>query len=757
MFFQKIVIKKLFYLFILFSLFVLPCLGQTRSPASIPKGSNQTKKIRETKKFPDSYSPLDKNKTVKVITEELIESTIESSRQRYIKGLICVQRGDTLEAIRNFEFALEGLNKLISYPEIEGDEDFLELSKNILSDYEKYSSKINLNEESGLSMFISKDRLFEESLNAVAETSAVVKKVVTPTEQTGNYVFKLPPPEELTIPLVENEAIDKQIQFLTKGRGSQFVLGWLKRSGKRYKMMSEIAVKEGMPLEIILLSMIESACNPVAVSRKGAVGLWQFMYPTGLDYGLNKRESIWVDERRDPIKSTRAGLRYLRDMYMEFNDWHLTLAAYNWGWGNVRRALRQINLDKPTYWDLRTKKNIAMPNETRNYVPLFLALLKILSNPNEYGINMEAIEYEKEFLYDVLEIKQATNLAAIATAIGVGVQEIRDLNPELLYDITPPDRKYYRLRVPPGSSTFFIENFAKLPLEERQPYLMHNVAKGEDVISVSEKYDVAIDELIELNNLEKQSIALKSGSDIRIPIGGKNYLQSTLVLTTSGLKEKSEAVANDPNYHIVGTGESVYSVAEKYKISTANLRNWNNLSIEEELLKEGSTLIISEKEAENLGKSSTNVKVNLDTVMLKNLNQKQVDSSKMTNNQKKQEATKEYTYKVKSGDNLSKIAERYKCSINDLRKWNNLDNNHNLKAGETLVINASASKASSVNNKSTGSKNKTSKKTLTYTVKKGDNLYNIARKFDVKVAEILKENKNLDADKLQIGQKIKIP
>lgn len=756
---------------------VNPNTQKNKPNVKINPQKQQKNPEQSTPKFPDSYSPLDKNKTVKIITQELIESTIETARQKYIKGLICVQRSDTVEAVKLFEDALNGLNKLVSYPEIENNEDFQDLSKNIIADYEKYAAIIDVNTENTLNMYISKERLFEE--NVVSKEPKVITSNNPKKTSTKNdkFVFKLPDTTELMIPLVDNPAVEKQINFLTTGRGRQFITGWLKRSRRWYNMITELARTEGMPEEIIVLPMIESAYNPTSVSPKSAVGLWQFMYPTGLDYGLNKRESIWVDERRDPIKSTRAGLRYLRDMYVEFNDWHLTLVAYNWGWGNVRRALKQTNLEKPTYWDLRTKKNIAMPNESQNYVPLFLALVKILTNPTEYGFDLESIEYEPEFLYDVIEIKQATNLAAIASAIGVGIQEIRDLNTELLYDITPPDRKYYRLRVPLGTAEHFIENFDKLPLEEKQPYLTHKVCKGEDVISISEKYDVAIDELITLNNLNGKNISLPNDLELRIPIGGKNYMQSTLIYTTDGLKPKTEVVSNNPNYHVVGTGESIYSVAAKYKISTANIRNWNKLPIDEEILKEGTTIIISQQEAERLGVLSKNgsssknsieeqVKDNNKSSILNDnksnqnntVKEKNTASNKKTETSSKSTVKNNKTYTVQKGDNLSKIAVENNCTISELKKWNNLDDDKVI-IGQVLNLNGNSSNTSTAaNNTKTGNNTKstpkqTSKETSkgTYTIKEGDNLSKIAAENNCSISDLKKWN-NLDGDKVIVGQ-----
>ena len=200
--------------------------------------------------------------------------------------------------------------------------------------------------------------------------------------------------------------------------------------------------------------------------------------------------------------------------------------------------------------------------------------------------------------------------------------------------------------MPAGTSKFFLENFEKLPQSERQPYLIHTVAKGEDIISISEKYDVAIDDFVAINNLNQKTIALSSGSSLRIPIGGKNYAQSTLMYTTSGLQPKTEVLTNNPNYHIVSVGESVYSVAAKYKISTVNLRNWNKLHIDEELLPEGATLIISASEAAKQTGAAATTAIST------------TQSSKTASNTGKNEKAlpNEDTYVVQAGDNLSKIA-----------------------------------------------------------------------------------------------------
>jgi membrane-bound lytic murein transglycosylase D len=722
------------------------------------KPNNKNKNIKrnppKNQKFPDNYSPLDNSKTMRVITNELIENTIETARQDYIKGLITLQKEDTLAAVGFFETALTKLNKLASYPEVENNKDFKELSLNILTDYENCTKNSNLVSDN---IILPKENLFGSNvpINEVAKEDEIPKEEyqsLPNADLNEQYIFALPPIDDLTIPMAENEAIDFHIKFFTKGAGSKYLPVWMERSSRWFPMMEEIAENEGMPKEILLLTFVESGLNPIVPSKAGALGLWQFMPKTGVDYGLNRRQSIWIDERRDPIKSTRAGLRYLRDLYLEFNDWHLALAAYNWGWGNVERSLKKINKDKPSFWDIKNQKNIKMPKETQNYVPCYLALLKIMSNPAEYGIDVSKLNYMPEFKYDVIELEQATNLEAVSKAIGVGIEEIRELNTELLFDITPPDRKYYSLRVPVGTAKDFQANFAKLPLEERQPSLNHKVTKGENIISVSEKYDVSIDELLALNKISANYIELTFNTDLKIPIGGKNYAQSTLTYSKNQLVNKSELLATDTNFHIVRAEETVYSIAEKYSISAANLRNWNDLEIEQDSIEEGKTLIISAEEAAKQKKNPKGEIINTNLVNNQNTKAEKNNSKAKNTNSKAENSQETTSHKIKKGETISEIAKKYNMSENALKELNSDKiKGDKIFVGDILNVNEN-SKA----NEKVKPKNENKNKAKYHKVTSGDNLYNLAKKYKTSVNSIIKLNRNINPDILSLGQRIRI-
>ena len=611
--------------------------------------------------------------------------------------------------------------------------------------------------------------LYDSARVTLAGIDSLIKEHSRPpsADTSENFIFSIPHIDELKIPFSEHAAVDSQIQMLTVGRFRKNMPGWMERSSRWFPLMSEIAEREGMPNEILVLTFIESSLNPIIESHKKAVGLWQFMYPTGLDYGLNKRQSIWVDERRDPVKSTRAAMRYLRDLYIEFGDWYLALCAYNWGWGNVRRALKQINKENPTYWDIRNQKNIKMPTEARNYVPLFLAVLQITSDPAKYGIDVTKINYEPEFKFDIVEIEQPSNLSAIAQAIGVGVTEIRELNPELLYDITPPDRKLYRLRVPPGSSRNFAANFSKLPLEIRQPSLDYTVKKDETIVSVSEKFDVSIDELIALNSLSSQHIGLSQGAKLRIPIGGKTYIQSNLIMANNQLVPKSQLLSTDRNFYVSITTECIYDIAQKHNLNSAQIRNWNDIPIDQDSVEEGKVLIISHTEAEKLSRnkqnsSSISTTSITNTTTINHFNDDEDD----TRNSSQNATFKTTTYSVQAGDNLYRIALNHNTTEDALKELNPTIKDNKIFVGQILIVPTINITTSSSSNRSTSTtSNKTTTQTKSsstkpsaqyHTVVSGDTLSKIARKYNTNINSLVNLNKNINPDVLSLGQKIRV-
>lgn len=257
------------------------------------------------------------------------------------------------------------------------------------------------------------------------------------------------------VPLTINESVQREIDRLTTGNGRYTVEKWLSRSKKYLPMMRQVFAEERMPQELIYLSMIESGLNPIVASGAKAVGLWQFIQPTGAMYGL--RVNGYFDDRRDPVEATRAAARHLRDLYNEMGDWHLALSTYNCSMTAIKRAMARLNTS--SYWGIRS----AIPQETRDYVPRYIAAAIIASNPEKYGFTN--IWYEQPVAYDTVKVKGSFDLNTLGKAVGISGVELKVLNPELLQAKTPPvaltGSEGYTLKVPAGSAGKFYANFAK--------------------------------------------------------------------------------------------------------------------------------------------------------------------------------------------------------------------------------------------------------------------------------------------------------
>ena len=257
------------------------------------------------------------------------------------------------------------------------------------------------------------------------------------------------------IPLVLNESVEEQLAFFTT-RGRSAFQYWLRQSARYISMMKTIFKEYNLPEDLVYVAMIESGFNMQAVSPKKAVGPWQFMSPTGRDYGLNIDQ--WVDERRDPIKSTHAAAAYLKDLYNMFGSWPLALASYNAGQATVKGAmLRAQSFD---FWDLTASRHIA--TETCTYVPRYMAALVIAKDPVTYGFMAPGNE---PFEYDEVVVKKSTHIRDIANFAGCTQQEIKELNPELVRQSTPPTN--YIVRIPPGTKEIYESRYATSAQKQR--------------------------------------------------------------------------------------------------------------------------------------------------------------------------------------------------------------------------------------------------------------------------------------------------
>ena len=359
--------------------------------------------------------------------------------------------------------------------------------------------------------------------------------------------------------------------FSTRGRGTMERA--LARSGRYEDMIRQILKEEGVPQELIYLAQAESGFHPLAVSRAGARGMWQFMGSRAQGYGLAR--SWWVDDRQDPEKATRAAAHHLKDLYGEFGDWYLAMAAYNSGPGTVQSAVKRTGY--ADFWELY-RRNV-LPKETRNYVPIILAVTIMAKNPAQYGL--DSVVKEKPVPFDTVKIDYPIDLRLAAECVDATADELLDLNPSLLRMTTPKvtervtgevaaqvrgENGTFELHLPAGTAEKFQTAVAAIPTDKRVWWRYHKVQAGESLAVIARTYHTTPQAIAEANEL-----GMGSGNDALVP-------EARLIIPIApGKQADTSTYARGTTRYKVHKGDTVASVAENFGVSEKMLRGWNHL------------------------------------------------------------------------------------------------------------------------------------------------------------------------------------
>ena len=687
----------------------------------------------------------------------VISQKLEKARQKYLKALTAIENDDTLSIPRLFEDAVQALNSLASYPGIESNDDFADLAQSIIDDYESYVQIIDSLPESS-SAFMLRNKIYQE-----VEEIDPYSPAMSTLQFASSRVSGAPGIPGMTIPLEINEYVQKNITFLSQDKGRKFFKRWIERSSRWFPMLKRIAKEEDMPEEIIHLSMIESALNPNAVSWAKAVGMWQFMQAAASDYGL--KMTSWVDERRDPEKSTRAAMRYLKWLYNEFGDWHLALAAYNSGPnGPVRRGVARIQKDAPTFWDIREY----LPKETKNYVPLFIATSIICLNQEQYGFTKDDLVFEPEYSYETYPIEGSISLKTLAKCLNEPVENLKNLNPELVGLTTPPDSdKPYDLKLPIGSKEIFAANFSKLSEEELNPWVIHAVDKGETVSSIAGQYAVNAQDIIGSNKLPSGN-KLKKGMSLRIPREALGTATIAKVKNDSIIESNPVAIQNNQTQTplIANNNKPKDTILEQSQKKETSIRSNPNPVISSPVIAEKQTLIQSQPIESQVPSANSNAKVysNASQNVIAS-NQEVTTQIASKTDQTKAEQTQKKSgrahvmHTVKSGETLYSLAQRYGVRMTDLRNWNGITFDANqLSEGQELIVSSTASpKLVYIQSEKNRDNSPSLKRGGKHTVKKGETLAQIADDYGVELESLRQENKIKRSGSVQYGTVLRIP
>lgn len=439
------------------------------------------------------------------------------------------------------------------------------------------------------------------------------------------------------IPMEINSHIQAEINLFTTGIEKNFFIESYKRSGSFRPRIVEMLRQAGIPVELSWIPLIESGFKVNALSKARALGLWQFIPSTGYKFGLKR--DLFIDERLDPVKATEAGIAYLKELHQMFGDWSTVLAAYNCGEGRVLRVIRDQSVNYlDNFWDLYKR----LPLETARYVPRFIATLHILSNPAKYGL--DNVDFETPLEYESVEITKQVHIKDIAKEICVDETQLKRLNPELRIGMLPPYN--YLFNVPKGKGEELLAKIDAIPLSTTKPNVSvayHKVKRGETLSIIARRYRVSVQSLLRANKMRKQIVVV--GKMIKIPDDGSSSQPPETMKST----QQNESVkSRQTTSHVVKSGESLWIIANRFNTTVKNIQELNNLSNMD--LHVGQVIFIQKQGNENQNNA-----------VLKK-------------------------YRVKSGDNLFRISQKYNMPLDKLLHINKLTPKSKISVGQYILV-----------------------------------------------------------------------
>ena len=526
-------------------------------------------------------------------------------------------------------------------------------------------------------------------------------------------------PVTYDMPITYNDKVKKSIIYFQTVARDAFER-YLRRSGKYIPLMSKILIQYGIPADMVYLPLIESGFNCKAYSWARASGPWQFIASTGRLYDLER--NWWYDERRDFVKSTHAAARFLKHLYEKFGSWELALAAYNGGPGRVEKAIKRQRTDN--FWELDLRK------QTEDYVPFYMAATIIAKQPELYGFH---IDYDDPIAFDEVTINKCLDLKTVAKLTGTTVEHVRDLNPELLRNTTPPGRKNYTLRVPAGTSARFMGELPEVKSPRETDWVQHKIKRGETVSSIASKYGVSQYAVLEANNMNRHTKII-AGKTLIIPV--------PLDGTSAPSGEPKERRSTGDNTYIVQKGDNLTGIARSFGTSPEKLRSLNYLGSSSRIYV-GQVLRLPGSPPASGGTVAVESKTQKKTVASKDNS-----VSKSTARDKgKPPVSAEGIYTVKKGDSLWDIARRLGTTAATLRRLNGLNRSSRIFVGQELRISGDAPRDES---------GESAADYLIYIVRRGDTITDIAKAFKTNVTSIMQLNNISDASKLRVGDQLKI-
>ena len=553
--------------------------------------------------------------------------------------------------------------------------------------------------------------LDDEPLSSPSEAALAdlrERLAVSPSEMPK---FGMPVPSPL-----ENERVEWALAYLS-GERKEVIEEGLSRATAYMPMIFAVMDEVGVPRELGWSPLIESLYKTSAFSRAAAVGMWQFVSGTARLYGMKVDYNL--DERRDPIIATRTAAIYMRDLYEEYGDWSLVLAAYNAGKGRINRAMQRTGATD--FWRLAETRRI--PRETRDHVPKIYAAILMGTDPELYGLN---VVQQPPYVYEESVMDENTDLRVIADAAGVSDVVIRDLNPHIRGWV-PKD---YAVRIPPGTKSAFEEAIAAIPPAERIEFITHRVARGETLSEIAARYGTLINAIVEVNQLRSAN-RLSINQRLIIPVGPRSRPYRAQPVAGFDTGERTT--------YRVQRGDSLYEIAQNFKTSVPNLMRWNDLNTNR--IYPGDTLIVYFGVR---GAIVTPPAVTSATAT-KSFPAGNGAASPETN------GADRTIYTVRRGDSFYLIAQRFDVSVDQLKSWNNRTSN-TIHPGDKLVLYSAGLLFDDA-----GTPSGANTTTRSYVVVRGDSPYQIAQRFGVSLDALLAANGLSRRSNIYPGDELLLP
>lgn len=461
---------------------------------------------------------------------------------------------------------------------------------------------------------------------------------------------------------VDNKRIQAQLNWYLKN--PEYIDRVLTRASRYMYHIVERLEEENIPLEIALLPVVESAFNAFAYSHGRASGLWQFIPGTGKMYGMH--QDWWFDGRRDVLLSTEGAIRYLSWLNQKFDgDWLHALASYNTGSGRVSRSIkRNKKAGKPTdFWALK------LPRETRAYVPKLIAISKIVAEPEKYNITLKPIPNQPYF--EVVKLDSQIDLAQAAAIAELDIEEIYQLNPGLNQWATPPTGPF-RLLMPISKAKHFEQQLASIPKDQRLTWDNYKVKRGDALAKIARKFHTTPNLISQVNNLKGNRIY--EGQELLIPVASQNKQfynlseQNRIASVQTKVQGKNGA---SKVFYTVKAGDTFWDISRAHKVGVRQLAKWNAMA-PGDVLRPGKELLIWSNTA---GKTQVAQKQPSVTYI-----------PSLGTSYAPRDNLKRLSYRVRNGDSLWRIANRFNVSVNELKEWNNLGKNKYLQPGQRITV-----------------------------------------------------------------------